>query len=35
MFFWNSNDLHRKLESFRNYYNARRTHQALPGSHTG
>lgn len=32
MFFWNSIDLHRKLENFRNYYNGARVHRALDGA---
>jgi putative transposase len=31
-FFWNSMDLTRKLEEFKNYYNAQRVHRALAGS---
>ena len=31
-FFWNSIDLHRKLESFRNYYNGARVHRSLNGT---
>ena len=29
--FWNANDLERKLEGFRQYYNAHRVHTALHG----
>ena len=32
MFFWNSIDLHRKLETFRIYYNDVRVHRALNGT---
>jgi hypothetical protein len=31
LFFWTANDLDRKLESFKNYYNAARVHQGLSG----
>jgi hypothetical protein len=31
MFFWNANDLERKLEGFRHYYNAHRAHTSLNG----
>jgi len=31
MFFWNANDLERKLEGFRRYYNAHRVHTSLDG----
>jgi hypothetical protein len=31
MFFWNANDLERKLEEFRQYYNAHRVHTSLNG----
>jgi transposase InsO family protein len=31
MLFWNSIDLHRKLENFRSYYNGARVHRALNG----
>ena len=31
LFFWTADDLERKLESFRNYYNATRVHQGLFG----
>jgi putative transposase len=30
--FWNASDLRRKLEAFRNYYNAHRVHRALNGT---
>ena len=30
-FFWNSIDLHRKLDSFRSYYNGVRVHRSLDG----
>ena len=29
--FWNANDLERKLEGFRQYYNAHRVHSSLNG----
>ena len=32
MFFWNTGDLFRKLEDFRNYYNAHRVHRSLEGT---
>ena len=32
MFFWNAVDLARKLEDFRNYYNAHRVHRSLEGT---
>jgi putative transposase len=32
VFFWNSVDLTRKLEAFRDYYNAHRVHRALDGT---
>ena len=32
VFFWNSIDLRRKLEEFRNYYNAHRVHRSLAGT---
>lgn len=32
VFFWNSVDLMRKLDAFRDYYNAHRVHRALAGS---
>ncbi|HUL92140.1 MAG TPA: integrase core domain-containing protein [Burkholderiales bacterium] len=32
MCFWNAGDLARKLEAFRDYYNAQRVHRALAGS---
>jgi transposase InsO family protein len=32
---WNAIDLERKLEEFRNYYNANRVHQSLNGSTPG
>src|SRR6266478_323190 len=31
LFFWTADDLERKLESFKNYYNAARVHQGLFG----
>jgi hypothetical protein len=31
LFFWTADDLERKLESFKNYYNAARVHQGLSG----
>jgi transposase InsO family protein len=31
VFFWTAADLERKLESFKNYYNAARVHQGLSG----
>jgi transposase InsO family protein len=31
VFFWNANDLERKLEGFRQYYNAHRVHTSLDG----
>ena len=31
LFFWNDQDLERKLVSFKNYYNQDRTHQSLGG----
>ena len=31
MFFWTARDLERKLQSFKNYYNAARVHQGLSG----
>ena len=31
-FFWNSIDLHRKLEKFRAYYNGARVHRPLNGT---
>jgi transposase InsO family protein len=31
VFFWNANDLERKLEGFRQYYNAHRVHTSLNG----
>jgi transposase InsO family protein len=31
VFFWNANDLERKLERFRQYYNAHRVHTSLDG----
>ena len=31
-FFWNSIDLHRKLEKFRTYYNSARVHRSLNGT---
>ena len=31
LFFWNANDLERKLETFRQYYNQHRVHQSLDG----
>ena len=31
VFFWNTNDLERKLEECRQYYNARRVHTSLNG----
>jgi putative transposase len=31
-FFWNSIDLHRKLENFRTYYNGARVHRSLNGT---
>ena len=31
LFFWTIGDLERKLESFKNYYNADRVHQSLSG----
>jgi putative transposase len=31
LFFWTAADLERKLELFRNYYNAARVHQGLSG----
>ena len=33
--FWNSIDLHRKLENFRNYYNGVRVHRSLNGTTPG
>jgi hypothetical protein len=30
--FWNANDLERKLEGFRQYYNAHRVHTSLDGN---
>ena len=35
LFFWKAEDLERKLESFRNYYNAARMHQVLSGATPG
>ena len=32
VFFWNANDLERKLEGFRQYYNAHRVHTSLDGN---
>src|SRR6266446_10118236 len=32
MFFWNAVDLTRKLEAFRDYYNASRVHRSLDGA---
>jgi hypothetical protein len=32
VFFWNAADLRRKLEAFRDYYNASRVHRPLDGS---
>jgi transposase InsO family protein len=32
LFFWNSVDLHKKLEHFRNYYNSVRVHRSLNGT---
>ena len=32
MFFWNAVDLARKLDKFRNYYNAHRVHRSLDGT---
>jgi len=32
MFFWNANDLERKLEGFRQYYNVHRVHTSLDGN---
>jgi transposase InsO family protein len=31
VFFWNANDLERKLEGYRQYYNANRVHTSLSG----
>jgi putative transposase len=31
MLFWNASDLKRKMEAFRQYYNAHRVHSALSG----
>ncbi len=31
LFFWTADDLERKLESFKNYYNTARVHQGLSG----
>ena len=31
LFFWTADDLGRKLESFKNYYNTARVHQGLSG----
>jgi putative transposase len=31
MFFWNTVDLARKLDEFRDYYNAHRVHRSLGG----
>jgi len=31
LFFWTAEDLQRKLDSFKNYYNAARVHQGLSG----
>ena len=35
LFFWTADDLERKLESFKNYYNAARVHQGLSGDTPG
>ena len=35
LFFWTADDLERKLELFRNYYNAARVHQGLSGDTPG
>jgi len=32
VFFWNANDLERKLEGFRQYCNAHRVHTSLDGN---
>jgi hypothetical protein len=31
IFFWNTQDLERKLDTFRHYYNQHRVHQSLDG----
>jgi|ERR1035437_718220 transposase InsO family protein len=35
LFFWTADDLERKLELFKNYYNAARVHQGLFGDTPG
>src|ERR1035441_7157944 len=35
LFFWTADDLERKLELFKNYYNAARMHQGLSGDTPG
>src|SRR5260370_28350912 len=35
LFFWTADDLDRKLELFKNYYNATRVHQGLSGDTPG
>jgi transposase InsO family protein len=35
LFFWTADDLERKLELFKNYYNAARVHQGLSGDTPG